>query len=187
MDIYNIETQPFKMQWGKLTAAFVGSPGAKYRQVLIPVRVDGDDEPEQGRWDIRPSRSGRPLIVGNGVSIATPGLIARITSFDGVAHKMGTVFVCGDDKDKITVIANGMGGDVVSQTSYDEYIVVIHEPCRLRINKTAGRDMEWIWDGEEVTEVPVVNDDVEWITLNDPRVPRWRREEYVPDEDKPGM
>ena len=59
MRIYNIETQTFPMRWGLQTAAWVGSAGQKFRQVIVPVRCRDEKEPDPERWAVYPSRSVR--------------------------------------------------------------------------------------------------------------------------------
>ena len=179
------KTKEFWSVW----AMYVGSPGRRYRQEIIPISFgDNGMNSKYGHnkvdeslpcWEVVPTRSGRPKIVWSGKE--TSGIICRLSSNNGFGRAIGDVLVNRFDLENIIVLAHGVGGIDATGELWNEYIVTIDFGARFLIQTTKSPDVISEW--EEATEVknymPNEKDYQDHVSLSDPQVKRWIRSERI--------
>lgn len=155
-------------------AVEVGTIGGPFTHVIIP--VEGHDF-DSDKWQIVPSRSGRPKIVLG--ELSSSGHIAVLSSRRPFGRKVGDVFVSISTLESITVLAHGIGGRIETGEKWNEYIAAIYGGATIYVEGNSLPDELLVFSDSDVITHPNPEpvDFREYVSLSSGDVRKWLREQ----------
>lgn len=190
MRLVNIEPEEFGIkrdgpQQIRIIGTSVGSKGPGQNMFIMPVRK-GDLEVQPELWEINPTTSGKPQIVAN-TAKARGGTIIKVSTLNRSGKRIGRIYIRERDLGSVQCVGFGIAGDEEGIVTWEEAVLRVHGPVVVLYLVNVGPPNEFlvISEGEEVTRYPATEEAAEfqaddYIRIDDPRVRRWKEEEFVP-------
>lgn len=165
---------------GSVRGIGLGSEGPGQSCFIIPVKAHRDETIDPRRWGVRETMTGKPQIVSN--LDDTPGVLARLTTFNRVGHRLGRIYaVAVDPLSDILVLGYGLGGSEDNRMRYEEAVVRVIGRAVFYLQNVGPPDSLITIEGEEVSVEPLAPEQVEGaiggelVRIDEPRLPRWKR------------
>lgn len=162
----------------RLFAQGLGSYGPQQTLFLIPIK-GRDKEVDETAWGIKPSYTGKPVIMSN--YDPTPGVILCLSSYNRPGKAIGRLYIADDGGlSNVTLVGLGVGGTENGSVTWEEAVVAVRNSATLIIQHTGPPDALVLVDGEEVEYREVSADeleqqvDAEFVRIDDSRVARWK-------------